>query len=115
MYQFSYSEILDESPREARDAERAALLRSIEMLELGERKGAGSPETVDALLFLNRLWVILMEDLAKPENALPPALRADLISIGIWLLKEADDIRLGKSTNLRGLIEVSRSIADGLT
>jgi flagellar protein FlaF len=55
-----------------------------------------------------------MEDLSKPENDLPERLRADLISIGLWIMREAEDIRLEKSSNFRGIIEVSQNIRDGL-
>ena len=49
-----------------------------------------------------------------PENDLPQALRADLISIGLWVMREAEQIRLEKSTNFKGIIEVSATIRDGL-
>jgi flagellar biosynthesis activator protein FlaF len=52
--------------------------------------------------------------LAKPENDLPQTLRAELISIGLWIMREAEQIRLETSTNFKGLIEVSTAIRDGL-
>jgi flagellar protein FlaF len=45
---------------------------------------------------------------------LPQALRADLISIGLWIMREAEQIRLEKSANFKGIIEVSAAIRDGL-
>ena len=47
-------------------------------------------------------------------NALPKELRANLISIGLWLLREAEDVRQGRSDNFDGLIEVSQIIRDGI-
>lgn len=114
MYQFSYAEIHDDTPRQAREREHEAIRRSIELLEAAERHGARSPEAVEALLFLRRLWTVFIEDLSKPENELPPKLRADLISVGLWILKEAEDIRFERSTNFRGIIEISEVIAEGL-
>ncbi|HXF55683.1 MAG TPA: flagellar biosynthesis regulator FlaF [Hyphomicrobiaceae bacterium] len=114
MYRFSYAEILDEAPKQARDREREAIERSIELLRAAEAKGSGTREALDAVLFVHRLWAALVEDLAKPENDLPKALRADLISIGLWIMREAEQIRLGKSENFKGLIEVSSEIAEGL-
>lgn len=114
MYQFSYAEILDEDPRKGRDADRLAITRSIELLEIAAGKGVPSREAIDALAFLTRLWTLFIEDLSKPDNALPETLRADIISVGLWLLREAEAIRLEKSRNLRGLIEVSGAIAKGL-
>jgi flagellar biosynthesis activator protein FlaF len=114
MYQFSYAEVLDETPRGARERERLAIIHSIDLLEAAEKKGVRSREAIEAILFVRRLWGVLIEDLAEPENDLPKALRADLISIGLWVMREAEQIRLEKSTNFRGMIEVSKTIKDGL-
>jgi flagellar protein FlaF len=69
---------------------------------------------VEALHFTNRVWTALLEDLSSDENALPKELRANLISIGLWLLRETEDIRQGRSNNFDGLIEVSQIIRDGI-
>jgi flagellar protein FlaF len=114
MYQFPYAEVLDEAPKAARERERKALERSIELLEAADKAGPRSQETVEALAFVRQLWGILIEDLASPENALAQPLRADLISIGLWIMREAEDIRLEKKDSLKGLIEVSRVICEGL-
>jgi flagellar protein FlaF len=114
MYQFSYAEVLDETPQGARQRERQAIERSIELLQAADAAGAQSREAVEALLFVRKLWGILIEDLAKPENDLPEQLRADLISIGLWVMREAEQIRLEKSSNFKGIIEVSQTIRDGL-
>ena len=114
MYQFSYAEILDDSPHEARERERVAIERSIELLQAAEGAGANSRESTEAVLFVRRLWSALIEDLARDDNALPHALRADLISIGLWILREVEHIRQGRSTNYKGVIEVSSNVRDGL-
>lgn len=114
MYQFPYSEVLDDAPKSARERERKAIERSIELLEAAEKSGPGSPEAVQALVYVRRLWSVLVEDLASSENDLPQTLRADLISIGLWVTREAENLRLGKSQSFADLIEVSRSIYDGL-
>jgi flagellar protein FlaF len=114
MYQFSYAEVLDETPQGARQRERQAIDRSIELLRAAEKAGTQSREAVEALLFARKLWSILIEDLAKQENDLPQQLRADLISIGLWVMREAEQIRLEKSDNFKGIIEVSQTIRDGL-
>lgn len=71
-------------------------------------------QAVEALHFTNRVWTALLEDLSSDENALPKELRANLISIGLWLLRETEDIRQGRSNNFDGLIEVSQIIRDGI-
>jgi flagellar protein FlaF len=114
MYQFSYAEVLDETPKGARERECQAIGRSIELLEVAEKSGVRSRDAIEAILFVRRLWGVLIEDLASPDNDLQQNLRADLISIGLWIMREAEQIRLEKSTNFRGIIEVSATIRDGL-
>ncbi|MBX2806664.1 MAG: flagellar biosynthesis regulator FlaF [Hyphomicrobiales bacterium] len=114
MYQFSYAEILDDTPAENRKREQRAFERCIELLGDAQKAGAKSRQGVEAITFTNRLWSLLMEDLAKPENYLPNGLKAELISVGIWIMGELDRLRQGKTDDFSGLIEVSNSIAAGL-
>jgi flagellar biosynthesis activator protein FlaF len=114
MYKFSYEETLSESGGRQRENERLAIEKSVALLRSAEKAGPYSREAVDAMVFLNRLWSFFLDDLAKPENGLPEDVRAKLISIGIWILKEAEAISNGKSRNFAGLIDVSNVIAEGL-
>jgi flagellar biosynthesis activator protein FlaF len=114
MYRFSYAEVLDETPQTARARERSALEQCNNLLAAAAEKGAGSRDAIEALLFCRRLWAMLLEDLAHPENQLPQQLRADLISIGLWIMREAEEIRLGRSKNFQGIIDISDVIARGL-
>lgn len=114
MYQFSYDEIQTDSVAEARDRERQLISRSIDLLSRAKTKGSSSLEAVEAIHFTNRVWTSLMEDLGSSDNELPRDLRANLISIGMWVLREADAVRQGQSDNFEGLIEVSAIIRDGI-
>jgi flagellar protein FlaF len=114
MYKFSYAEVLEDAPQASRERERQALDQCISLLRAADEHGPQSREATEALLFLRKLWTTLIEDLASPENDLPQALRADLISIGLWVMREADDIRLEKSTSFKDLIEVCAAISEGL-
>ena len=114
MYQLSYTEAVEESSLECRDRERRALDRSISLLEAAEGAGRGSPAAMEALSFLRRLWKALIEDLADSENDLPDVLRGDLISVGIWMLRETDAVEDGRSDGFRNLIEITAMIRDGL-
>ncbi len=115
MYQFSYSDVVDDRPATGRAHERAAILRTIEVMTAAEQEGPQSRKAIEALHSVQRLWSILIQDLAKPENELPGQLRADLISIGLWNLREVEDIRLGRTVSFGSLIEVSAAIAEGLS
>ena len=116
MYQMSYAEILEDDQTAARRIEAMALDRAVELLADAAAAGGPSPsrEGVEALHYTCQLWMLFAKELATPENALPEELRARLISIAIWGLKEADAIRLGRSTNYAGIAAICASIRDGL-
>ena len=81
MYQFSYAEVLDETPRGARERERHAIDRSIELLEAAEQGGvADRARRSRPCCSCGGCGEPLVEDLASPENDLPqaPARRSDL-------------------------------------
>jgi flagellar protein FlaF len=114
MYMFSYDEAMVDGGASQRGDEKLALRHSISLLNLAEQRGVNSREAVEALFFINRLWSFFIDDLMKPDNALPAEVRASLISVGIWLLRETEAIGAGNSDNFKGLIEVSELIAEGL-
>jgi flagellar protein FlaF len=114
MYQFSYADIQTDSIADAKERERQLLTRSIDLLTAARDVGTDSMEAIEAIHFTNRVWTTFIEDLGSSENALPRELRANLISIGLWLLREAEEVRQGRSNNFDGLIEVSQIIRDGI-
>ena len=114
MYQFSYAEVQTDSVADAKDRERQLLSRSIDLLVTAKDKGLQSIETVQAIHYMNRVWTSFVEDLGSDDNELPHELRANLISIGLWLLREGEEVRQGRSDNFEGLIEVSQIIRDGI-
>jgi flagellar biosynthesis activator protein FlaF len=114
MYQFSYAEMVEDAAESGRELERRALARAGELLALARVEGPSSQASVEAVYFVRRLWTHLIEDLARAENDLPEKLRADLISIGLWILRELDHIRMGRSTNFDGVIEINDIIREGL-
>jgi flagellar biosynthesis activator protein FlaF len=114
MYQFSYAEIQTDSVADARDRERQVLDRSIELLFEAQKAGPGTLQSVEAIHFLTRVGTSFIQDLGSNDNELPKDVRANLISIGLWLLREAEQVRQGSSENFDGLIEVSQIIRDGI-
>ncbi len=111
----AYETVTEDSGYEARGRERQALSLGIDRLERLQKEQRFSMEDqVQSLLYVRRLWTIFIEDLAHPENGLPEQLRADIISIGLWVVKEADRVREEKSNDVIQLIEVNRLIRDAL-
>jgi flagellar biosynthesis activator protein FlaF len=113
MYEFAYNEVIEDSRQTMRARERQAMDRVIGMLRAAE-KSPGSRERVEALFYLRRLWMIFLNDLNDSNNELPGQLRAGIISIGIWMMKEIDRARSGATDDLTPMIEINELIRDGL-
>jgi flagellar protein FlaF len=73
----------------------------------------GVPARAEALHKAHRLWTLLLNDLASPGNALPQALRGQLVSLGLWAQREAD-ARLADGGSLEALMALHRDMIAGL-
>ena len=114
MYEFAYNDVIEDSRQTMRARERAAMDRLIAMLRAAQEKGPQSRERIDALFYLRRLWTIFIDDLNGPNNELPDQLRAGIVSIGIWMMKEIDRARGRQTDDLTPMIEINEIIRDGL-
>jgi flagellar biosynthesis activator protein FlaF len=114
MYEFAYNDVIEDSRQTLRERERAAMDRVIGMLRSAQEKGPGSRELIDALFYLRRLWSLFIDDLNDPNNELPAQMRAGIVSIGVWMMKEIDRVRGGLTHDLTPMIEINELIRDGL-
>ncbi|MCM2291382.1 flagellar biosynthesis regulator FlaF [Allorhizobium sp. BGMRC 0089] len=114
MYQFSYNEIMEDGVADAKERERQVLDRSIDLLAQARTAGRYGRESIEAIYYTRRVWIRFIEDLKQPDNQLGDELRANLISIALWILKECDRIRKRESDNYQGIIDVTTIIRDGL-
>lgn len=114
MYRLSYAEILNDDQDESREREWLVLGRAIELLKMAQAKGVKSPEAEEAVYYLHRLWSFFIENLLSADNALPDEVRAALVSIGMWIVNEAERIQRGDSENFAALIEINTTVRDGL-
>ncbi|AQX31212.1 MULTISPECIES: flagellar biosynthesis regulator FlaF [Bartonella] len=115
MYQMRYEDVMEDDAMSARERERSLFDRCIKLFLDAKAKGPGSHEVNEAVQFARKLWIILIEDLGQAENALPPELKASLISIGFFILKEIQKLDEGKVADFDVLVEISESIRDGLS
>lgn len=70
-------------------------------------------QRVDAAKWNRDVWAALRQDLVSDNNQLPKELRASLISISLWIEKEALRVMEG-SGDIDALIDVNRNIMAGL-
>jgi flagellar protein FlaF len=114
MYQYSYSDILADSPVGSRMQEREALDHAIRLLRVAATCEPQGPEEGLALSFVNQLWAIFIKDLSSGDNDLPGVMRAQLMSIGLWIMAEAQRVELGESRSLAAMADVCTLVRDGL-
>jgi flagellar biosynthesis activator protein FlaF len=114
MYMKHYEQVAEDTSERIRSNEVRAIEHSIDLMKRARDSQMLARDVVEAVFFLNRLWCVLLEDLASRENALSEGLRAKLISIGIWMLRAAEDIRQNKLASFDSLITISQTISIGL-
>lgn len=109
-----YEEVVEQGSESGRRAEKMAISHSLGLLETAQETGVQSNEATVAMHFTRRLWEMLLRDLASPENGLPAQLRADLISIGIGILRELEELRQHRKDDFEHVMFLSRTILGGL-
>jgi flagellar protein FlaF len=114
MYRFSYAEVMEDSSDECRRREYDLFERAIALLKAADGSTHNSPEMLNAMVFVQRMWNFLMRDLASPDNGLPEKLKGQLISVGLWMMRETDLIVRGETNNVTALIDVNTMIQEGL-
>ena len=67
----------------------------------------------EALDANRQLWNILSADCAAPGNQLPMGLRAQIISLALWVSRYSSQV-LREGVELDPLIDVNRSMMEGL-
>lgn len=114
MYRALYSETLADCPRTARARERGLLQKAIANLVAARECPPGATPRREALRFVRELWAAFVSDLSHDDNALSFELRASLISIGVWVCREAERLETDGQASFNALIEINELIADGL-
>lgn len=100
-----------ENPREAEYRLFGQVTRALmdaEKLPEGQIEGR-----VDALDWNRRLWSALATDVSMPENGLPMALRAQIISISLWVGRHTSAV-IRREEEIAPLIDINRIIMQGL-
>lgn len=84
------------------------------LIEAGRQGRGNIPALIDALDWNRRLWSTLSADCASQGNQLPPAVRAQIISISLWVSRYSSEAAQ-KGASFEPLIDVNKSIMAGLS
>jgi flagellar protein FlaF len=68
---------------------------------------------IDALDWNRRVWMALAADCSMPSNTLAPTLRAQIISLSMWVGRHSSAVMRGEET-FDALIDVNRAMMQGL-
>jgi flagellar biosynthesis activator protein FlaF len=108
----SYKSVVSatEDPRQTEYRLFALVTKS--MMDAKERGGRGK-KFIEAVDWNRRMWLTLQMDLASDQNGLTDELRAQLISVAIWVDKHSSAALRG-DVPIDPLITVNRTIMEGL-
>lgn len=100
-----------ESPRDTEYRLFAQVTRAL--IEASALDPAEIGRRADALDWNRRVWATFGTLCGEPENKLPPALRASIISLSIWVGKHTSLV-IRRQEEIEPLIEINRMIMQGL-
>ena len=79
-----------------------------------QEASAPEPAAMAVALDANRkLWNVLSADCSAPGNQLPMALRAQIISLSLWVSKYSSQV-LREGAEIEPLIDINRAMMEGL-
>ncbi|MGB1025992.1 MAG: flagellar biosynthesis regulator FlaF [Rhodospirillaceae bacterium] len=100
------------SPREV---EAMAFTKAAVMMDDAKSKSDDKAAFTQALRFNHLLWTIIQADITEPQNTLPPELKANIMSLSIFVDKQTTSaLRSGDVSKLDALININRNLAAGL-
>ena len=73
----------------------------------------GSAKLVEAVDWNRRLWNTLASDCSDDQNRLTPQLRAQIISLSLWVGRYSSQVIRGKAA-IDPLVDINRTIMQGL-
>lgn len=98
-----------------REVEAMAFTKAALLLEDAKKVSGNIDEFSRALRFNHLLWTIMQADITEEENQLPPEIKANVMSLSIFVDKQTTKaLRSANSNDLDVLININRNLAAGL-
>ena len=113
---FAHGAYADPTPpaHSSRSAEYQAFAHVTKALSKAQTQASDDCSGLAAAVYANRkLWSILILDVAGEGNNLPQKLRAEILSIGLFVQRHSSKV-LDRSGDVTPLIEINTSIMRGL-
>ncbi|WP_337995986.1 flagellar biosynthesis regulator FlaF [Oleispirillum naphthae] len=98
-----------------RELEAMAFTKAALKLEDAKKLTENPTEFGKALRFNHLLWTIIQADIVEPSNMLPPEIKANIMSLSIFVDKQtAKALRTRNAADLEVLVNINRNLAAGL-
>ena len=100
------------SPREV---EAMAFTKAALMLEEAKNNTDDYDNYASALKFNQLLWTIIQADIVDKKNQLPPQLKANILSLSIFVDKQTvKALADTKTRHIDSLVSINKNLAEGL-
>ncbi|ORE96388.1 flagellar biosynthesis regulator FlaF [Acuticoccus yangtzensis] len=109
-----YADVIQGGSEMGREQEKEAFDRGISLMEAAQARPDDFERKRDAARHVQTLWGYLIKDLSHPANDLSDELKGNLISIGLWVIRDIDAIISGSKTDWAPLIEINKTVREGL-
>lgn len=83
------------------------------LIEAGQKGRADMRKLIDAIDWNRRMWSAFATDCATEGNGLPVPLRAQIISLSIWVSRYSSQV-IREGEPMEPLIDINRTIMAGL-
>ena len=101
----------NEAPRQAEYRLFGQVTRAL--IEADSVDASDIKTRISAIDWNRRMWSALAADCAAPNNALPGPVRAQLISLSIWVAKHSSAV-MRREEEIGPLVDINRIIMQGL-
>jgi flagellar protein FlaF len=101
-----------ESPRQAEYRLFGEVTRAL--IEASKADRFDFKTRIEAIHWNRRMWGVLANDCATPGNTLPESVRAQIISLSLWVNRHSSAVMRGEES-FDALIEVNRAMMHGLS
>ncbi|MFT3811658.1 MAG: flagellar biosynthesis regulator FlaF [Micropepsaceae bacterium] len=71
------------------------------------------PKVIGAIDWNRRMWSTLAADCSSDSNAMPPQMRAGIISLSLWVARYSSQVMTG-AMPVDPLVDINRTIMQGL-
>lgn len=108
----AYQTVMNQAGSERQTQHRALGMATARLVKARDEALQGPP-LVEALHTNRELWDIFAYDCASPGNKLPERLRAQIISVAIFINRYSTEVAVGRG-DIDDLIDINRAIMGGL-